>query len=223
MLQSDSTFRDAWGQQKRDIFPMGDVLGTSNVCVSVCLCVGVCICVNGGIVVLQDFCRVLSELHDKAPVHKWEASKAAIEKAFGLPVEQMFESIDHSAIASGSIAQVAPSTNPNPPPRPPPPPHTHPLLLCLEPDFVDSKCRLAWYGLYLLGALATLLVLFATLHMYNHIYWVFSFNANCSHHCGTETGVKEMPTHFMFLRASTAVPWLLHSIAQVHHVLPVSE
>lgn len=55
---------------------------------------------------VQDFCRVLSELHDKAPVHKWEASKAAIETAFGLPVEQMFESIDHSAIASGSIAQV---------------------------------------------------------------------------------------------------------------------
>ena len=55
---------------------------------------------------MQDFCRVLSELHDKAPVHKWEASKAAIETAFGLPVEQMFESIDHSAIASGSIAQV---------------------------------------------------------------------------------------------------------------------
>ena len=49
---------------------------------------------------------MLSELHDKAPVHKWEASKAAIEKAFGLPVEQMFETIDHSAIASGSIAQV---------------------------------------------------------------------------------------------------------------------
>ncbi|DBA68897.1 TPA: hypothetical protein ACH3X2_001174 [Trebouxia sp. C0005] len=39
-------------------------------------------------------------------MHKWEASKAAIEKAFGLPVEHMFESIDHSAIASGSIAQV---------------------------------------------------------------------------------------------------------------------
>ena len=40
-------------------------------------------------------------------MHKWEASKAAIEKAFGLPVEQMFETIDHSAIASGSIAQVS--------------------------------------------------------------------------------------------------------------------
>ena len=49
---------------------------------------------------------MLSELHDKAPVHGWEASKAAIEKAFGLPVDQMFESIDHDAIASGSIAQV---------------------------------------------------------------------------------------------------------------------
>ncbi|KAL3147271.1 hypothetical protein ABBQ32_002762 [Trebouxia sp. C0010 RCD-2024] len=53
-----------------------------------------------------DFCRVLSELHDKAPVHGWEASKAAIETAFGLPVDQMFESIAHNAIASGSIAQV---------------------------------------------------------------------------------------------------------------------
>ena len=51
---------------------------------------------------------MLSELHDKAPVHSWEASKAAIEKAFGLPVDQMFESIDHDAIASGSIAQVPP-------------------------------------------------------------------------------------------------------------------
>ena len=76
---------------------------------------------------LQDFCRVLSELHDKAPVHKWEASKAAIEKAFGLPVEQMFESIDHSAIASGSIAQV----------------RSQPLLLCPKPARVHSKFRLA--------------------------------------------------------------------------------
>ena len=80
---------------------------------------------------------MLSELHDKAPVHKWEASKAAIEKAFGLPVEQMFESIDHSAIASGSIAQV----------------RSHPLLLCPNPACVNSKPRLACCAL---GALATL-------------------------------------------------------------------
>ncbi len=78
----------------------------------------------GLVTVSQDFCRVLSELHDKAPVHKWEASKAAIEKAFGLPVEHMFESIDHSAIASGCIAQVTPP----PPPQlyPTPPPHLQP-------------------------------------------------------------------------------------------------
>ena len=87
--------------------------------------------------VLQSFCRVLSELHDKAPVHKWEASKAAIEKAFGLPVEQMFESIDHSAIASGSIAQV----------------RSQPLLLCPKPGCVNSSFRLACCAL---GALATL-------------------------------------------------------------------
>ena len=117
----------------------------------------------GLVTVLQDFCRVLSELHDKAPVHKWEASKAAIEKAFGLPVEHMFESIDHSAIASGSIAQV------QPPHLPPPPPPG--LLLCPEPDFVDKKFRLAWCGLCHLEASATLTVLFAILHMYNHTFW----------------------------------------------------
>ena len=84
-----------------------------------------CYAVSYGLVtVLQDFCRVLSELHDKAPVHKWEASKAAIEKAFGLPVEQMFESIDHSAIASGSIAQV--------PPHPP----SHSIILFANPNLI---------------------------------------------------------------------------------------
>lgn len=56
---------------------------------------------------VQDFCRVLSELHDKAPTHSWEESKVAIEEAFGKSVEQLFESIDHKPIASGSIAQVS--------------------------------------------------------------------------------------------------------------------
>ena len=54
----------------------------------------------------QDLCVVLAELHDKAPLHSWAASKAEIEKAFGKPVEELFESIDHKALASGSIAQV---------------------------------------------------------------------------------------------------------------------
>ncbi len=49
---------------------------------------------------------VLAELHDRAPVHSWEASKVQIEEAFGKPVEELFDSIDHAALASGSIAQV---------------------------------------------------------------------------------------------------------------------
>ena len=51
---------------------------------------------------------VLAELHDRAPLHSWAASKVEIEKAFGKPVEELFESIDHKALASGSIAQVSP-------------------------------------------------------------------------------------------------------------------
>lgn len=49
---------------------------------------------------------VLAELHDRAPIHSWAASKAEIEKAFGKPVEELFDSINHKALASGSIAQV---------------------------------------------------------------------------------------------------------------------
>ena len=55
---------------------------------------------------LQDLCLVLSELHDRAPIHSWAASKAEIEKAFGKPVEELFDSIEQKALASGSIAQV---------------------------------------------------------------------------------------------------------------------
>ena len=50
----------------------------------------------------------LAELHDRAPIHSWKASKLEIEKAFGQPVEELFDSIDHKALASGSIAQVWP-------------------------------------------------------------------------------------------------------------------
>lgn len=48
----------------------------------------------------------LAELHDRAPIHSWAASKAEIELAFGKPVEELFDSISHKALASGSIAQV---------------------------------------------------------------------------------------------------------------------
>lgn len=55
---------------------------------------------------LQEFCSVLAELHDKAPEHSWRASKREIEAVFGKSVEELFESIDYNALASGSIAQV---------------------------------------------------------------------------------------------------------------------
>ncbi len=56
---------------------------------------------------MQDFCDVLSELHDAAPTHSWAESKRAIEDAFDCSVEAMFESIDEKPLASGSIAQVS--------------------------------------------------------------------------------------------------------------------
>lgn len=53
-----------------------------------------------------ELCRVLAELHDHAPVHSWRESKREIEASFKRPVEELFESIDHEPLASGSIAQV---------------------------------------------------------------------------------------------------------------------
>ena len=50
---------------------------------------------------------VLAELHDRAPVHNWPASARMIEAAFGKPAEELFDSIDHKALASGSIAQAS--------------------------------------------------------------------------------------------------------------------
>ena len=55
---------------------------------------------------VQDLCGVLAELHDHAPVHSWAASKVEIEAAFGKPVDELLERIDHEPLASGSIAQV---------------------------------------------------------------------------------------------------------------------
>ena len=58
---------------------------------------------------------VLSELHDRAPVHAWPASKRLIEAAFGKGVEELFDSIDHKALASGSIAQARSLLSPSSP------------------------------------------------------------------------------------------------------------
>jgi hypothetical protein len=56
---------------------------------------------------VQEFCRALSELHDKAPVHSWQFTRMEIERAFGRRVEDLFVSIETTPLASGSIAQVS--------------------------------------------------------------------------------------------------------------------
>jgi ABC1 atypical kinase-like domain len=54
----------------------------------------------------QDLCEVLSELHDRAPTHSFAATRRQVEGAFGRRLEEMFESFEEQAVASGSIAQV---------------------------------------------------------------------------------------------------------------------
>lgn len=54
----------------------------------------------------EDFCRVLSELHDKAPIHSFHRTRTIVEEVLGLKLEDIFEWVEPTALASGSIAQV---------------------------------------------------------------------------------------------------------------------
>ena len=51
-------------------------------------------------------CFELEHLHTQAPGHKFCHTKAAIEAAFGLSVDFLFDSIDKVPVASGSIGQI---------------------------------------------------------------------------------------------------------------------
>eukprot|EP00210_Caulerpa_lentillifera_P007052 g6746.t1 len=53
-----------------------------------------------------EFCDVLSELHDQAPVHSIKATRKEILKAYGRSIEEIFDSFDYKPLASGSVAQV---------------------------------------------------------------------------------------------------------------------
>ena len=55
---------------------------------------------------MQDLCRALSELHDRAPQHTYLHTRLEVLRAFGRPIEELFESFDPRPLASGSIAQV---------------------------------------------------------------------------------------------------------------------
>lgn len=53
-----------------------------------------------------EFCNVLSDLHDNAPVHSFKETRKEIRRAFGRSIEDIFESFDPEPLASGSVAQV---------------------------------------------------------------------------------------------------------------------
>lgn len=54
----------------------------------------------------SDLCVELAKLHSGAPVHGFAYSKAAIEKAFGRKLSEIFETFEEDPVASGSIAQI---------------------------------------------------------------------------------------------------------------------
>ncbi|KAL6856078.1 hypothetical protein ACP4OV_018880 [Aristida adscensionis] len=54
----------------------------------------------------SDLCVELAKLHSAAPEHGFAFSKAAIEKAFGRELSEIFETFDENPVASGSIAQI---------------------------------------------------------------------------------------------------------------------
>ncbi|GAB4817539.1 hypothetical protein N2152v2_004585 [Parachlorella kessleri] len=54
----------------------------------------------------EDLCRALCELHDRAPQHTYLHTRLEVLRAFGRPIEALFESFEPLPLASGSIAQV---------------------------------------------------------------------------------------------------------------------
>ncbi|XP_062186983.1 uncharacterized protein LOC133890567 [Phragmites australis] len=54
----------------------------------------------------SDLCVELAKLHSAAPVHGFAYSKAAIEKAFGRELSEIFATFEENPVASGSIAQI---------------------------------------------------------------------------------------------------------------------
>ncbi|TVU38435.1 hypothetical protein EJB05_11806 [Eragrostis curvula] len=54
----------------------------------------------------SDLCVELSKLHSAAPEHSFAYSKAAIEKAFGRELSEIFDTFEENPVASGSIAQI---------------------------------------------------------------------------------------------------------------------
>eukprot|EP00249_Psilotum_nudum_P014006 c24616_g1_i1 orf=240-2204(+) len=54
----------------------------------------------------RDLCEELTELHTKAPAHKFAYTRRTVEGAFGRKLNEIFEDFEEEPVASGSIAQV---------------------------------------------------------------------------------------------------------------------
>ena len=53
-----------------------------------------------------EYITVLSRLQDAVPARPWNVARPAIEQELGRPIEEVFASIEHDAVAAASLAQV---------------------------------------------------------------------------------------------------------------------
>lgn len=54
----------------------------------------------------KEMCMIMSSLHSNAPAHSLKVTKETIERAFGLPFEDIFEEFQEQPLGVGAIAQV---------------------------------------------------------------------------------------------------------------------
>jgi len=53
-----------------------------------------------------DMCASLAHLHTQAPAHAFRHTKTILERAFGMPLSDVFETFETAPVASGSIGQI---------------------------------------------------------------------------------------------------------------------
>ncbi len=54
----------------------------------------------------RDLCEQLEMLQSSAPEHSFWYTKKIVERSLGMPIHELFDTFDESALASGSIGQV---------------------------------------------------------------------------------------------------------------------
>lgn len=54
----------------------------------------------------KEMCMIMSSLHSNAPAHSLKVTKRTIERAFGMPFEEIFDEFHEKPLGVGAIAQV---------------------------------------------------------------------------------------------------------------------